>query len=258
MKASVVTPTYGRHDHLLNLVHAFKAQTYADKELLILDDSPQPATDIQRLSQSDPEIRYTHRTDRLSVGAKRNLLIEQARGEIIVQFDDDDYYAPAYIATVVDHLRDHDFFTLSGWYAYNAQDRFFYYWDTEAALRHHYMVHPQKNVEVVGGEPLTNPDRVHGNVWGYGFSYAFKRAVYPTVRFADENHGEDYRFVRQLADAGFKLHAAPDTTGLVLHLVHANSSSLIFPQYRLPSFLLPAIFGDAIFSYTSANVGSRR
>ena len=74
---------------------------------------------------------------------------------------------------------------------------------------------------------------------------------------SDHNHGEDYEFVRQLVQAGFRLHAAPDTTGLVLHLVHANSSSLIFPQYRLPPFLLPAIFGEVISSYTSANIGDR-
>lgn len=42
--------------------------------------------------------------DNLPIGAKRNKLCDGATGEIIVQMDDDDYYAPDYVTKSVKHL----------------------------------------------------------------------------------------------------------------------------------------------------------
>jgi glycosyltransferase involved in cell wall biosynthesis len=47
------------------------------------------------LSNSDGRLRkltYTHLAERISIGAKRNLAVQQATGEIVVHWDDDDYF----------------------------------------------------------------------------------------------------------------------------------------------------------------------
>src|SRR5581483_12155914 len=92
MKVSVVTPTYAREKYLPSLHACFSAQTHAERELLVLDDSPAPSAFFRGLA--DPRVRYLHVPGRLTIGEKRNRLIELATGEAIAFFDDDDYYAP--------------------------------------------------------------------------------------------------------------------------------------------------------------------
>lgn len=244
MKLSAITPTYGRQGLLPGLVRIFEAQTYPDKELLILDDSPQPCAAMQSLSKERPSIRYQHDAQRMSLGAKRNRLVSEATGEIIVHFDDDEYYAPDYLSVVETELRSCDFFTLSAWYLYSVKDRFFGYWDTRVALHHHYAVSPNAELSVQSGGFLDDPGFL-SNVWGFGFSYAYRKDVFASARFSDMGFGEDYDFVRKLHQAQMRLRALPDTTGLVLHMIHQQNMSRVFPQYRLPEFHLREIFGDA-------------
>ena len=61
---------------------------------------------------------YTHVTERLTIGEKRNRLIAASSGQVIVHFDDDDYYAPCYVEWMLRQLGDHDLVKLVGWFAY--------------------------------------------------------------------------------------------------------------------------------------------
>ena len=86
-------------------------------EWLVLDDSAEPSALLAR--DDDSRLRYFHQRLGASIGAKRNALIEAARGEVIVHFDDDDYYAPNYIAEMLSYLnRNVDLVKLSGWFTY--------------------------------------------------------------------------------------------------------------------------------------------
>jgi len=101
---SVICPTYNRRDFLPNLIHQFNYQTYPQNymELIILDDSPESNADIipQQLN-----IKYTHLPEKLILGKKRNLINSMATGDIIVCFDDDDYYSPDRVAHAVCKLQ---------------------------------------------------------------------------------------------------------------------------------------------------------
>src|SRR4051794_13447300 len=104
MKVSVITPTFGRERYLPSLFRCFAEQTYADRELLVYDDSPHPSPFMTSLA--DPRVTYRHHPQRLTIGEKRNRLIEQARGEVVAFFDDDDCYAPGYLEAMVAALGD--------------------------------------------------------------------------------------------------------------------------------------------------------
>ena len=86
---SVITPTCDRDRFLNNALRYFRSQDYENIEWLILDDSPQRTESLNGIE--DRNIFYQHVDGKISIGEKRNILIEKARGEIIVQFDDDDY-----------------------------------------------------------------------------------------------------------------------------------------------------------------------
>lgn len=106
---SVVCPTYNRREFLPYLLYIWQYQDYpADKrELIILDDSPTSNADlIEMMSDpAHPNVRYVHSTERLTLGNKRNRLNALAKGEYIICFDDDDYYAPNKISHQVAQMQ---------------------------------------------------------------------------------------------------------------------------------------------------------
>ncbi len=93
-RVSIITPTMNRQSFLPALWDCVRAQSFEDIEWLIHDGSPQPAIFS---GIGDPRVRYRHVPRPTSIGAKRNDLCRVARGEIIVHFDDDDYYSPHYV-----------------------------------------------------------------------------------------------------------------------------------------------------------------
>jgi O-antigen biosynthesis protein len=100
---SCIMPTRDRVDFALQAARYFLRQDYPNKELVILDDG---AGDLEgRLAEAglDEErgIRYVHCAAGLRLGAKRNRAVELARGDIIAQWDDDDWHAPARLSRQV-------------------------------------------------------------------------------------------------------------------------------------------------------------
>ncbi|WP_318373205.1 glycosyltransferase [Enterobacter sp.] len=110
---SVVTPTWNRAAFLPYLLYMFRYQDYpADRrELIILDDSDTSQIDIiNALTHKDParfNIRYIHHPERLTLGKKRNMLNELARGEYIVCMDDDDFYPADKLSYTVSMMQRH-------------------------------------------------------------------------------------------------------------------------------------------------------
>ncbi len=87
---SCLMPTADRRPFVPRAIARFLAQDYADSELLVVDDGSDPVRD---LVPDDPRVRYVALERRLVLGAKRNLACEEARGEVIVHWDDDDWSA---------------------------------------------------------------------------------------------------------------------------------------------------------------------
>ena len=79
----------------------FLRQTYRDAELIVVGESPDAlpasAAEVSR-------IRYIEAHAGANLGAKLNLGIEVARGSIVQKLDDDDYYHPEFLATMVSAL----------------------------------------------------------------------------------------------------------------------------------------------------------
>ena len=247
MKISIVTPTLNREKSLPRLYDQFRKQTYPDCELIVLDDSPAPSTFFSMLT--DPRVRYEHSRERLTVGSKHNLLASMANGEVIMHFDDDDYYAPNYVEAMLQHLGDADFVKLSGWYMFSQTHNIFAYWDLAMTASLHYRVE--------SGKPLGtfNPSDHKAeevqtwsqkNLNGWGFCYVYRRQVWQDNPFEDLKHGEDGAFLHRLILAGCSIRQVPDTYGIVLYIRHAKDHSVTFPQYMLPLHLLPQIFNDDV------------
>jgi glycosyltransferase involved in cell wall biosynthesis len=95
---SCVMPTFNRRAFIPLALRSFRAQTYPNKELIVVDDGSDAVAD---LFTEQSYVRYLRMPQRLTIGAKRNLGCREARGEIIAQWDDDDWYAPDRLAEQV-------------------------------------------------------------------------------------------------------------------------------------------------------------
>jgi hypothetical protein len=67
----------------------FRKQDYTARELVLVDSSREPLT-----PPGDCAVTVVRCAPRTSVGRKRNLAVEAARGELITWFDDDDWQHP--------------------------------------------------------------------------------------------------------------------------------------------------------------------
>ena len=242
---SIITPT-GRRESLLRLQYAnVLRQTVQDFEWLILDDGPEPSGFFSALD--DPRIRYEHRTGgRLTIGAKRNLLVERAASDVIIQFDDDNFYAARYLETMAGRIAaGADVSKLSGFYVYSVPSRALGYWDlAPRQVGLHYRISPAGVTAVDFG--AVEPEGLKDV--SFGFCFAFRKSVWDKAVFADCNHGEDGAFVAAAREAGFKLDMFADSGGLSLHILRLDNTSQCFPQFLLPDFLLARIFGPDVLS----------
>ncbi len=117
IEVTVVTPTYNRRMFIPTLIDIYNAQTYPkDKmEWIIIDDGRDKVEDLfQEAAKIIPNIRYVKKDEKMRLGAKRNELNKLARGKIIVAIDDDDYYPPERVQTVVDAFKKNPRVELAG------------------------------------------------------------------------------------------------------------------------------------------------
>jgi glycosyltransferase involved in cell wall biosynthesis len=88
---SCVMPTRGRRELALRAVRYWQQQDYPERELVVVDDGDDG---LERALPADPRIVYLRAPAGESIGAKRNRACEVARGELVAQWDDDDWYGP--------------------------------------------------------------------------------------------------------------------------------------------------------------------
>lgn len=240
-RVSIITPTFNRHALLRAQYDIVNAQSFQDFEWLILDDGPSPSPFFQQLS--DSRIHYTHLDEApMLVSAKRNWLCERAKAPVIAQFDDDDYYAPGYLDTMLARLESTgaDITKLSGWFVYSAQLKRLGYWDTANTLGLHFTFGPEPVLNAFFNQ--TAPDTMKNNYAGYGFSYVFKKSMWETAPFPHVKYASDFGFVAAARDKGCRLDHFADRKGLCLHVLRTDNMSKSFPQYLLPDFMMEKLF----------------
>ena len=99
---SCIMPTANRSKFIPSAINYFLNQDYPNKELIIIDDGKES---VAHLIPKDSKIHYFFTNPVGTIGVKRNVACEKANGEIIMHWDDDDYYAPDWINILVNGLQ---------------------------------------------------------------------------------------------------------------------------------------------------------
>ena len=108
-KVSVLMPIYRTNpDYLKEAIESILSQTYADFELLILDDCPEDDRENIVKSFKDSRIKYFKNEKNLGITPSRNKLIELAQGEYLAVIDHDDIALPERLLKEAQILNKHN------------------------------------------------------------------------------------------------------------------------------------------------------
>ncbi len=240
---ALITPTADRESLLEAAYRLLQAQTVREWNWYIGDTSYKSSSFFSTLR--DPRVHYFHWPEILSIGEKRNRLVAAATESIIVHIDDDDYYAPQYLERVAHAMQSTDFFATTSWYAYDRQGGQTYYWLTAQPSSHYHVVDPLgagKLTEWVA--PPESPQKWGEAIQqmgsqGYGFTYAYKKSVWQASHFLPIDIKEDSHFLAEARHNQFSICTHQDQEGILVKIIHDQNVSCIYPQYRVPAFLVP-------------------
>jgi glycosyltransferase involved in cell wall biosynthesis len=114
---SIVLPTYKRAHLLAQAIRSVLDQTYANLELIVVDDSSPDDTTAVVQSFNDPRVRYVKNEPNLKLPRALNRGFALARGEYLTWTSDDNLLAAEAIEKMVDVLasRDCDFVYADYW-----------------------------------------------------------------------------------------------------------------------------------------------
>ena len=183
-------PTFNRRAFVPRAIAYFRAQDYCAAELVIVDDGTDPIGD---LLPDEERIRYVRLPQRASIGSKRNLACELARGDVLVQWDDDDWYSPSRLRLQIEGL-------VNGEAELNGLARSF--------------LLDLRGLQFWGCEADTTTAGIAAG------TLAFTRELWERCRgYPDESIGEDLALLYAAGRAGARIASVPNT-GSYIYLRH--------------------------------------
>jgi glycosyltransferase involved in cell wall biosynthesis len=100
---SCLMVTRDRREFALRAVEHFLRQDYPERELVVVEDG---APGLAAVLPDDPRIRLVPAGRSRTIGALRNESCAQARGSVVVLWDDDDWHAPGRVSAQVEPILD--------------------------------------------------------------------------------------------------------------------------------------------------------
>lgn len=186
-KISVIMPAYNMEQYIETAIRSVMVQTFADWELLVLDDRSRDRTCaiVESLAAEDDRIRLIRMENNSGVAKVRNRGFELSRGEFIALLDSDDTWLPKKLETQLARLGESgaDFTYCS----YGIIDE-------EGKLAKNDYIVPER----VDFEHL-----LRENVIGCS-TVMLRRELVERYRFDAKFYHEDYVLWLQLLQAGFK------------------------------------------------------
>ena len=95
---SIILPVYNRAATLARCVESVRAQTFADWELIAVDDASSDASVAALASFAEPRLRILRHERNGGPSAARNTALRAARGEFVALLDSDDEWLPQKLA----------------------------------------------------------------------------------------------------------------------------------------------------------------
>lgn len=104
MKLSIIIPVYNSKYYLRKCIESVTQQTFADFELLLINDGSTDGSEIicKEFLEKDARIRLINQRNK-GASSARNTGLREAKGEYIVFIDSDDFVSKDYLQNFVEH-----------------------------------------------------------------------------------------------------------------------------------------------------------
>jgi glycosyltransferase involved in cell wall biosynthesis len=208
---SVITCT-NRPNYFKRLLANYDRQKYKSKELIvILNNDSMNLAKYQTMCKSRHDISIYQRPAKKALGSCLNDAICKARYKYIARFDDDDYYSPYYLNTMMDALAKSkaDIVGKRACLVYMEAD-------TELFLR--YPKEQMCQVEQISGATLL----------------CYKR-IFNKVRFRPVSLGETVGFLKRCHMKGFQIYSADCYHYVIQRRAEKNNHTWKISDQRLKS-----------------------
>lgn len=154
-RVSCLCPTYNRPPHQAGLleeaIESFLRQDYPNRELIVLNDCSD-----QTLVSDAPGVRIVNADRRLaSLGEKLNAAAEQASGDLLAPWDDDDVSLPWRLSQGVRGIADGRYFHPGGYWFLDPNGL---HSDHRLGLAHACTLFTREGFVAAGGYPATSGD----------------------------------------------------------------------------------------------------
>lgn len=228
---SCIMPTADRRTFVPQAIKYFLKQDYPNRELIVVDDGTDTVAD---LIPPDPRIRYIRLGEKHTLGAKRNLACKDARGEVIVHWDDDDWVAPWRLSYQIRSL------LIEGADVCGLDKVFFYDPGLDRSWQYVFK----------GDRP-----------WVAGGTFCYTKAFWSINPFTNVNIGEDTRFV--WGNRSTKMTTLQDCTFYVAIIHPRNSNPKRTKDARwlsYPTTAIQEVMGTdwAFYAEALQNTGKKR
>ena len=109
LKISIIIPTYGREQPLIDTINDALAQNYPDFEILVIDQTQnhEPAIEKYLKELANKQKISWYRIDWASLPGARNYAVRRAKGEILIFIDDDVKLEPNYLQNHAKNYQEH-------------------------------------------------------------------------------------------------------------------------------------------------------
>ena len=207
---SIITPAWNAVEYIEPAIESVRAQTFADWELIVVDDGSTDDTGgiVARHASVDPRIRLVSQPN-AGVAAARNHALRLASGQFCLFFDSDDVLMPEFIArqmAVFERYPDTSLVTGNGLYLGGPFDG-------------------QPARPLVSGTPAVPLARIIADEQAMFIMTMFRRSVVERIGGFDESlrTNEDYDFFLRAAAAGLIVRRNPQP--LAMYRVRPGSLS---------------------------------
>ena len=104
-KISIIIACYNDYEYLVKAVESARAQTWGNKEIILVDDGSNEETK-KVITSLKPKINHLITQENRGVSAARNAGIKAATGEYILILDSDDYFEPEFSERAISLFKD--------------------------------------------------------------------------------------------------------------------------------------------------------
>ncbi len=189
---SILINTYNEERFIKEAVDSALAQTYADIEVIVLDDCSKDHTPDIVKSYKDPRVKYIRPSERAGLIEGRNWLLKAAKGKYLTWLDGDDVYFPTKVAEEVEFLEAHPEFAA-------VYCNLAYFYDGEPEKNYHH------RFKFYGGDEVF--ERLLEKMFITNTAVMFRREVYDKLGGYRKDLGlvEDWEYFLRMTYAGYRI-----------------------------------------------------